>query len=247
MNLAKTPHQILLEKAGLSLDPSPGLVNTPQQMLLQQANALPQYAPGGAVRQNLSPADMQAAMIIQGHTPQKFASGGQAAQSKHVTQLRDEMNRNLLKIKHSPLSALWNALNFFDVGAEGYEAAKNASQGKAVPATEHAFKSLSGIPAAMPSVPMAVSLGVPVAGQQLADYATEHMAQNPQFRQQMLDVTSSPLGGALSGDAGLAANIMGNLDYSQALQDRLPQEQTPAEQPVQQRRVSPLYQKTMVK
>jgi hypothetical protein len=216
-------------------------------MLMQQANALPQYAPGGSVYQNLSPADMQAAMIVNGQTPQRFATGGQATESKHVTKLRDEMNRNLLNIKHSPLSALWNALNFYDVGDQGYQAAKSASEGKPVQATEHAFRSLSGIPAALPSVPMAVSLGVPFAGQQITDYAAEHMAQNPEFRKQMMDVSSSPLGGALSGDAGLAANIMGNLDYSQALQNRLPQEQTPVEEPVKQRRISPLYQKTMVK
>jgi hypothetical protein len=78
MNPIKSPHQILLEQAGLSMDPSPGLINTPQQMMLQQANALPQYAPGGSVYQNLSPADMQAAMIVNGQTPQRFATGGHA-------------------------------------------------------------------------------------------------------------------------------------------------------------------------
>jgi hypothetical protein len=76
MNPFKSPHQLLLEEAGASLDPSPGLVNTPQQMLMQQANVLPHFAPGGHV-QNLSPADMQAALIVNGHTPQNFAAGGQ--------------------------------------------------------------------------------------------------------------------------------------------------------------------------
>ena len=78
MNPIKSPHQILLEQAGLSMDPSPGLINTPQQMMLQQANALPQYALGGSVYPNLSPADMQAAMIVNGQTPQNFKSGGHA-------------------------------------------------------------------------------------------------------------------------------------------------------------------------
>jgi hypothetical protein len=75
MNLVKSPHQILLEQAGLSLDSIPGLANTPQQMM-------PQYAPGGSVQQNLSPADMQAAMIVNGQTPQHFATGGHAL--KHL-------------------------------------------------------------------------------------------------------------------------------------------------------------------
>lgn len=48
MNPIKSPHQLLLEEAGASLDPSPGLVNTPQQMLMQQANVLPHLAPGGS-------------------------------------------------------------------------------------------------------------------------------------------------------------------------------------------------------
>ena len=48
MNPIKSPHQLLLEEAGASLDPSPGLVNTPQQMLMQQANILPHLAPGGS-------------------------------------------------------------------------------------------------------------------------------------------------------------------------------------------------------
>jgi hypothetical protein len=77
MNPFKSPHQLLLEEAGASLDPSPGLINTPQQMLMQQANVLPHFALGGQV-QNLSPADMQATMIVNGHTPQNFATGGQS-------------------------------------------------------------------------------------------------------------------------------------------------------------------------
>ena len=74
MNPIKSPHQLLLEEAGSSLDPSPGLVNTPQQMLMQQANILPHLALGGAV----TPADMQAALIVNGNTPQHFATGGQS-------------------------------------------------------------------------------------------------------------------------------------------------------------------------
>jgi hypothetical protein len=72
MNLVKSPYQILLEQAGLSLDSIPGFANTPQQMMM------PHYAPGGSVQQNLSPADMLAAIIVNGQTPQKFAAGSLA-------------------------------------------------------------------------------------------------------------------------------------------------------------------------
>jgi hypothetical protein len=72
MNLVKSPYQILLEQAGLSLDSIPGLANTPQQMMM------PHYAPGGSVQQNMSPADMLAAIIVNGQTPQKFAAGSLA-------------------------------------------------------------------------------------------------------------------------------------------------------------------------
>jgi len=71
MNLVKSPYQILLEQAGLPQDIISGFTHTPQQMM-------PQYAPGGSVQQNLSPADMQAAMIINGQTPQNFKAGGHA-------------------------------------------------------------------------------------------------------------------------------------------------------------------------
>ena len=58
MNPFKSPHQLLLEEAGASLDPSPGLVNTPQQMLMQQANVLPHFAPGGSVNSMEAPSSL---------------------------------------------------------------------------------------------------------------------------------------------------------------------------------------------
>jgi hypothetical protein len=45
---------------------------------MQQANVLPHLAPGGHV-QNLSPADMQASLIVNGQTPQHFAGGSIAS------------------------------------------------------------------------------------------------------------------------------------------------------------------------
>jgi hypothetical protein len=83
MNLLKTPHQMLMEEAGASPLPTPGLLNTPKQMLFQESGMLPKFADGGRMfkeEENLSPEQMQAAMIINGHTPPKFAyaSGGVA-------------------------------------------------------------------------------------------------------------------------------------------------------------------------
>ena len=166
MNPFKSPYQLLLEEAGAT-PATPGLVNTPGQMLLQQANVMPHFAPGGkvfdpqgfdydyqtalahgmgpngtgenqghwgsvapvsddeqqlhdlpedsyvvlkgkshptfykaeaaenergskivkhgdryySVPQNLSPEDMQASMIVNGQTPQRFATGGQSIAS----------------------------------------------------------------------------------------------------------------------------------------------------------------------
>ena len=71
MNLVKSPYQILLEQAGLPQDIISGFTHTPQQMM-------PQYSSGGSVYQNLSPADMLAAIIVNGQTPQKFAAGSLA-------------------------------------------------------------------------------------------------------------------------------------------------------------------------
>ena len=89
MNPIKSPHQLLLEEAGASLDPSPGLVNTPQQMLMQQANVLPRFAFGGHV-QNLSPADMQASLIVNGNTPQNFKTGGESIASLYGKSAADK-------------------------------------------------------------------------------------------------------------------------------------------------------------
>lgn len=81
MNLLKTPHQKILEEAGASPMPSPGMLNTPKQMLFQESGILPKFAEGGRLfeaEENLTPEQMQAALIINGNTPPKFnyASGG---------------------------------------------------------------------------------------------------------------------------------------------------------------------------
>jgi hypothetical protein len=49
MNLLKTPHQKLMEEAGASIMPTPGMLNTPKQLLFQEAGILPKYAEGNSV------------------------------------------------------------------------------------------------------------------------------------------------------------------------------------------------------
>jgi len=46
MNLVKSPHEMLLEEAG-AIPSSPGLVNTPSQMLARQFGLVPHLAQGG--------------------------------------------------------------------------------------------------------------------------------------------------------------------------------------------------------
>jgi len=58
------------------------------------------------------------------------------------------------------------------------------------------------------------------AGQELGNIATEQLARNPVQRKQMQSMASTPLGGALAGDTGLAAAIMGDRDYSDVLAER---------------------------
>ena len=48
MDILKTPHQKLLEEAGAA-PASPGMVNTPQQMLMQESRIVPHFAQGGGV------------------------------------------------------------------------------------------------------------------------------------------------------------------------------------------------------
>lgn len=55
---------------------SPGMVNTPQQMLMQEAGVLPHMAKGGQPKQQMSPEDMLAALVASGHLPAHYAPGG---------------------------------------------------------------------------------------------------------------------------------------------------------------------------
>ena len=231
MDLLKTPHQMLMEKAGLSPS-SPGMVNTPEQMSMQEARVLPHFAAGGSEHAHqMGAQDMLAFLVANGHLPEHFKTGGHAL-SKLITEM-----------KHHPEKGLYNLFGASDIIGQGIDAAKHAAAGRTPEALESGFGALVGLPAAMPSVPVAASLAVPYAGQGITYGATNSMAANPAFRQQMNDMSNSPLGGALGGDSALASQIMGNKDYSGVLEDRNPP--TPEEAPAAAKPRSLLYQKTM--
>jgi hypothetical protein len=234
MDILKTPHEKLMEEAGVN-PATPGWLNTPKQMLMQEAGITPVMASGGQV--GVSPQDMLAELIVNNIAPEHFKSGGHSNLAREIS----------AALRRKPFQSIFNALGFADVAEQGIDTAKHVAQGKPVQALESGFNAVSAVPAALPSMPAAISMAVPYGGQVLSEGAATHMAQNPQFREQMNEMSQSPLGGALGGDAALAAQIMGDRDFLETLRNRQAPEQTPTEEPVVERRRSPLYQKTMVK
>ena len=232
MDLLKTPHEKLMEEAGIN-PASNGWLSTPNQMLMEEAGITPHLAGGGQTQ--MSPQDMLAELIVNNMEPQHFKDGG------HSISLAKQIGEALTK---KPFQSIFNALGFTDVLGETADATRHATAGRPVQALESGFNAAAAIPAALPSMPAAISMAVPYGGQMLSEGSANAMARNPAYRSQMQDVSQSPLGGALGGDTAMAAHIMGNRDYSDVLRDRQTQEQMPEEEPTQ-RRPSLLYQKTM--
>jgi len=76
MDLLKTPHEKLMEDAGLAPQ-SPGMLNTPQQLLMQETGGIPHFAAGGnAHSSGMTPQDMLAYLVTNGHLPAHYAPGG---------------------------------------------------------------------------------------------------------------------------------------------------------------------------
>ena len=79
MNPIKSPYELLMEHAGFA-PASPGMVNTGQQMLINQSGIVPHFSDGGNVfNTNYSNAgDTLANILTQyGPIPQQFSAGGQ--------------------------------------------------------------------------------------------------------------------------------------------------------------------------
>ena len=106
MDLLKTPHEKLMEDAGLAPQ-TPGMLNTPHQLLMQEIGGMQHFAAGGqmfgqnkpwAFGQNavpayvqgvpppqhhadggsttMSPQDMLASLVASGHLPEHYLTGG---------------------------------------------------------------------------------------------------------------------------------------------------------------------------
>lgn len=81
-------------------------------------------------------------------------------------------------------------------------------------ATKYGLSAASGV------TPYFLIPQIALQGHTLSDIAASNLARDPVQRKQMQDVTSTPLGGALAGDAALAAHILGNRDYEERLASR---------------------------
>jgi len=66
IDLLKTPHQKLLEEAGINPD-TPGMLKTPKQFLFEESGMLPKFAEGGPTTRQ-----MEAELMVNGRTPPKF-------------------------------------------------------------------------------------------------------------------------------------------------------------------------------
>jgi hypothetical protein len=68
IDLLKTPHQKLLEEAGINPD-TPGMLKTPKQFLFEEMGMVPKLAEGGPTARQ-----MEAELMVAGRTPPKFGS-----------------------------------------------------------------------------------------------------------------------------------------------------------------------------
>ena len=62
----------MLEAAGISPFASPGMIKNPKQMLFEGSNMMPHFANGG----NITPDEMRAMMMMQGHEIPHMSIGG---------------------------------------------------------------------------------------------------------------------------------------------------------------------------
>jgi hypothetical protein len=188
MNLVKSPHEMLLEEAG-AIPSSPGLVNTPSQMLARQFGLVPHLAQGGDV----STADMLAEMAAHHKEPSKF--------KKLIKQIPMPQTASL---------ALNATLGLPGAVEAHHSLQENLQGGNYGSAAQNAYELGSAFS------PYFLVPGIYDAGRYFSESAAGHLSHNPVYRQQMQDMSSTPIGGALAGDTGLASQIMGQHEYDEA-------------------------------
>lgn len=184
-----------------------------------QQQAIPVQTPTQKLLAGPSAQDWGGAFSPQHFVPQHGvqAAGNKASISDKALEL---MNKAKLAAKHHPFQSLFNLANFSDVIEDAYKTGQHLQGSRPVQALESGFNAIAGIPAALPNVPMGVSLAVPMGGKMLSEQAATYAAQNPEYTSQMRNMASNPLGGALAGDSGLASYILGDRDYSDVLKNR---------------------------
>lgn len=144
----------------------------------------------------INPRDMMAAMIAQGQVPQHLAGGGAAV-------------RNI---------AANVGLNAALSPGDLLTLAKQAKQEMALGKVGSGLNSAIDIATLL--TPYFLVPSMYQAGRGMSNTAAEQLARNEAQRKQLQSMASTPLGGALSGDAGLAAAILGDRDYSGVLEER---------------------------
>jgi len=115
-----------------------------------------------------------------------------------------ETQQALKKYIAKPASVANKAVNYGLLGASGYSILNNLLHNEYLPAAKDA-----GELALYAKTPIPGNIAYAL-GSEMTDRATKYMQQHPEFREQVSNVSSSPMGGALSGDTGLAAEILKN-------------------------------------
>jgi hypothetical protein len=98
-----------------------------------------------------------------------------------------------------------NALGAILAAPSIYKDVKSGNYGKAAETTADLAAG-----SYLPMLAYGTGAGTIYGGKAASEYATNMMKNNPEYRRQMIDTTSSPMGGAMGGDNALAAQILNN-------------------------------------
>jgi hypothetical protein len=188
MNPIKSPHELLMEHAGFA-PASPGMVNTGQQMLINQSGIVPHFADGGSIDEpEMSPQDMLAMLVAHNQTPQHFATGGSASptmdQFERVMELAKRDPSFLKKMAHhtrglagaagkafDKLNPAFQAMSAIDTGERAMDTLERAHQGDYRGA---AISGLGAIGSGIGMMPGAAPQLLSIPATMGADYLQEH-------------------------------------------------------------------------